>query len=107
MDTAQTNTDPPTFQATRASGGAASRLSVPTGSQRGLRVELPSPSLGHAPPTIAENEKDFELDEVDAEVSKKIRPTSVDSTELSASAASVSPSLMEFSDLESRESTKM
>ena len=80
---------------------------VRTGSQRGLRVELPSPSLGHAPPTIAENEKDFELDEVDAEVSKKIRPTSVDSTELSASAASVSPSLMEFSDLESRELIKM
>ena len=40
-------------------------------------------------------------------MSKEIRPRSVDSTELSASTASVSPSLMEFSDLESRESIKM
>ena len=62
--------------------------------------------MGHAPPTIAENEKDFELDEVDAEVSKKIRPTSVDSTELSASSASVSLGLREFPDLKSHESIK-
>ncbi|OCB90278.1 OPT oligopeptide transporter [Sanghuangporus baumii] len=106
LDTAQTNTDPP---ASQASGGAASRLSVPTGSERGLRVELPSPGMlqQSPPPTIAENEKDSEIDEIDAEMSKKIRPTSVDSTELAASAASVSPSMMEFSDIESRESIKM
>ena len=73
--------DPPASQATRAGGGAASRLSVPTGSEHGLHVELAFPALGKAPPTTAENEKDFELDEVDAEVSKKTRPTSVDSTE--------------------------
>ena len=73
LDTAQTNTDPPAFQATRASAGAASRLSVCTGSQRGLRIELPPHrAWGKRPPTIAENEEDFELDEVDAEVSKKI-----------------------------------
>ena len=85
-----------------------SRLSVSTGSERGLRVELPSPALGgQAPPTIAENEKNFELDEVDAEVSKKIRPKSVDSVELFETAASVSSSMSEFSNLESRESIKM
>ena len=108
--TARTNTDPLASQATsyQAGGGTASRLSVPTGSERGLRVEPPSPALGgQAPPTIAENEKDFELDEVDAEVSKKSQPTGVDSTRLSASVAGVSPSMVEFSDLESHESIKM
>ena len=106
MDTAQTNTDLPAFQATRASAGAASRLSVLTGSERGLHIELPFPAPGKAPPTTVENKKDSELDEVDTEVSKKVRPTSVDITELSASAASVSLSLTKFSDLESRELIK-
>ena len=71
LDTAQ---DPPASQTTQTSGGAASRLSVRTGSQCGLRIEPPPPhrAWGKRLPTIAENEEDFELDEVDAEVSKKI-----------------------------------
>ena len=80
LETAQ---DPPASQTTRASGGVASRLSVRTGSQGGLCVELPSPSLRQAPPTITDNKRDFELDEVDAEVSKKTRAMCIDSTELS------------------------
>ena len=40
-------------------------------------------------------------------MSKKIWPTSVDSTELSTSTASISPILTEFPDLESHESVRM
>ena len=43
------------------------------GSERDLRVELPSLGLVQAPPMIVKSKKDFELDEVDAEVPKKIR----------------------------------
>ena len=52
------------------------------------------------PPTTAENEKR-------RRGVKENPAASIDSTELSASAASVSPSLVEFPDLDSRESTKM
>ena len=39
----------------------ASRLLVPMGSERGLHVELAFPAPEKAPPTTAENEKDFEM----------------------------------------------
>ena len=81
------------------------RLSVSMGSERSLQArELPLPTVRKVPLMTAENEKDFEVDEVDAEVSKEIWPPSVDSTELSASMTSIFPSLMEFSSPESRKS---
>jgi hypothetical protein len=79
------------------SGSAASRFSVPVGSTRGLRVELPPPDMPSPP---IENDKELELEEKDL---GKMRPVSMESTEI---AESVSPSLMEFSDVESQESVK-
>lgn len=82
------------------SGSAASRVSVPVGSTRGLRVELPPPDMPSPP---LEKEKELEqcyLEEMDI---GKMRPASVESTEIDPS---MSPSVLDFSDVESRESVK-
>ena len=79
------------------SGCAASRVSVPLGSTRSLRVKLPPPDMPSPP---IENDKELELEEKDI---GKMRPVSIQSTEIEGS---ISPSMLDFSDVESRESVK-
>ena len=82
------------------SGSAASRVSVPVGSTRGLRVELPPPDMPSPP---LEKEKELEHLDLEEKDLGKMRPASVESTEIDLS---ISPSVLDFSDVESRESVK-